>query len=287
MKRRIIWVPLSAAPFIAVPLLAHAQKTTDPPGGGSVPTTPKLIFLAKSYTFNTTNGGLWSDFLLPAGVAGTRREVGWKKDSVGYTAPDSCELNLAGASGGRLLLQLSPGLQCQSPTGQETGSCTIEFPKNLPADSYSGELAIRQGTFQATVPVVWNVRTGPSLPLVCIAVGLLLGRVLQPKTPTPPANAPKAAEVDPTPPASPAKKAASRALRVTMGFDAPPKGESDIFVVLGHVVLGIALLVSGFYSLYVSKSVTFGSGGLVELIPLLLWGFGADILNRTLWNWSH
>lgn len=49
-------------------------------------------------------------------------------------------------------------------------------------------------------------------------------------------------------------------------------------------LLLLVLGATGFVTLYIGGSTTFGSGGVFDYLPLLLWGLGADVAQRTLQN---
>jgi len=152
--------------------------------------------------------------------------------------------------------------------------CTVRQP-DLPPNIYQGEVVLSGAEgIVGRAPIVWSVRAAPMPVILAIALGLVFARMG-----TKPAPAPAAipADVGSTP--SGARKVASFAL----GIPSVKDPAASWWSIVSQLVVYAVLLLTGFATLYLNGSDSFGSGGLTDYVPLFMWGFGSDVLNSRLW----
>lgn len=225
--------------------------------------TPAPEFTANNVVWKTVNSPSLDSFLPPK-LKSAERGVAWTNTTGNPVEFDDGELTLSSEDGSSWttipFIHPTP-----SWNGNTTNILQFKLP-DAPPNTYRGQLVLQKGgKVVGRTAVVWSVRATPAWALVVLVVGLIAARLMV-----------KPKEENSTEPAA-------RFARTTMGVATKPGDSVSGLAVLAQAFVYFALLITGFASLYLSSD-TFGAGGLSDYLPLLFWGFGADVGNKTVWN---
>jgi len=170
--------------------------------------------------------------------------------------------------------------------------------EEIPPGHYAGALLVHAAGLNEPVRVTLtlDVRREPLLPVLLIAAGVILGRVIrrtrQPRDAPPPAGGPSPARVEAAESTAPEPVKFRQRLRGwARGLAELLSGVRRNYLASGstwalRVFLALALILGltavGFHTLYAKEASTFGAGGLGDYITLVAWGLSADIASRTI-----
>jgi hypothetical protein len=178
---------------------------------------------------------------------------------------------------------------------------TISVPIQIDREAiepgdYAGQLLVHvQGLNEPVeVAVDLDVRREPLLPLLLIALGVMLGRLIR-KLHQPPEGgdagrepAARGEPIERPPKPHNAKERFQATLRWlterVSGIRRDFAGTRGIWLwqAILAVLLVVGLTAVGFHTLYAKDSTTFGAGGLGDYITLVAWGLSADVASRTI-----
>ena len=147
---------------------------------------------------------------------------------------------------------------------------------SIPPDHYTGSLYLTLAgrDDQIVLPVDITMRTGASLALLALFIGIILGRLLK--------FAERVTEGE-----TRGAQSLSRPMRFiafVTGVDTAGAKSQIIVRFLLWIALIVLLVFVGMKTLYVEQGVTFGAGGFADYLSLIVWGLSADVAGRTLAN---
>lgn len=283
--------PAAIAPATPTPASeAGAEPTEGPPAAGQDESTggadlePLAGADRVALKLASCNRSCWlADLLLPSGATTSTYPLAYYNPGATPIAIRTGSVSLFGETSRSRPPEDAVALPSPLPTILAASDGTVALAirsARLEPDRYTGSVFLGSGPAgeRLAVPVDIAVRAGPVGPLLMLLLGLLVGQALKLLAPQ---NL--VAVFGPAPPGArnqskPGRLTSAILFNRPQGVD-PARGWLGMAV---KVVLLLLLWLIGASALYVRNAETLGAAGVIDYLPLLLWGFSADIASRTL-----